>query len=417
MVDGNAVRVALVTLAGACAVSGGVVMILPRILPSDGEGTPSTVMASPAAPATPSAPPESELTTPTRGPSFDTVRVAPDGSGLVAGQARPGAVIDIMTGETTTAQATADEDGRFVAFLNLPPSDGPLVLSLRDGAGTESQETVILAAPPQARAAAVEPARPALPAGPQQEPEADAVAQSGPTPAMPPPSGSGPSEEETGDAPAIDEPPVEGDISSAMADPTVPAAEQEGQPPVLLSDAEGVRLLQPALPPGADAEILDTVALDAIAYDGTGEVTISGRGTGGGSVRLYLDNEAVSESAIQPDGRWSAHLDGTAPGLYTLRVDQVDPSGEVVSRIETPFQREERDGIAALSGTHGTTGADQAIRVRTVQPGNTLWAIARERYGEPMMYVRVFEANRDRIRDPDLIYPGQVFVLPTGGQL
>ncbi|MEN8660411.1 MAG: LysM peptidoglycan-binding domain-containing protein, partial [Marivita sp.] len=48
----------------------------------------------------------------------------------------------------------------------------------------------------------------------------------------------------------------------------------------------------------------------------------------------------------------------------------------------------------------------------TVQPGNTLWAIARDRYGEGPAYVKVFEANRDRIRDPDLIYPGQVFSIP-----
>ena len=57
--------------------------------------------------------------------------------------------------------------------------------------------------------------------------------------------------------------------------------------------------------------------------------------------------------------------------------------------------------------------AGQTIAMRTVQPGNTLWAIARDRYGEPLMYVQVFEINRDRIRDPDLIYPGQVFVLPA----
>ena len=48
----------------------------------------------------------------------------------------------------------------------------------------------------------------------------------------------------------------------------------------------------------------------------------------------------------------------------------------------------------------------------TVQSGATLWAIARDRYGEGLLYVRVFEANRDTIRDPDLIYPGQVFALP-----
>jgi nucleoid-associated protein YgaU len=49
-----------------------------------------------------------------------------------------------------------------------------------------------------------------------------------------------------------------------------------------------------------------------------------------------------------------------------------------------------------------------------VQPGFTLWAIARDRFGAGDQYVRVYEANRDLIRDPDLIYPGQVFALPEG---
>ena len=52
------------------------------------------------------------------------------------------------------------------------------------------------------------------------------------------------------------------------------------------------------------------------------------------------------------------------------------------------------------------------VATRTVQPGATLWAIAEERYGAGILYVTVFEANRDRIRNPDLIYPGQVFILP-----
>ncbi|HSF63961.1 MAG TPA: LysM peptidoglycan-binding domain-containing protein, partial [Paracoccaceae bacterium] len=48
----------------------------------------------------------------------------------------------------------------------------------------------------------------------------------------------------------------------------------------------------------------------------------------------------------------------------------------------------------------------------TVQPGFTLWGIAQDRFGSGFLYVQVFEANRDQIRDPDLIYPGQVFTLP-----
>nr|WP_272911570.1 LysM peptidoglycan-binding domain-containing protein [Loktanella sp. M215] len=49
---------------------------------------------------------------------------------------------------------------------------------------------------------------------------------------------------------------------------------------------------------------------------------------------------------------------------------------------------------------------------QTVQPGSTLWAIARDNLGDGMLYVSVFNANADQIRDPDLIYPGQVFVIP-----
>ena len=82
-----------------------------------------------------------------------------------------------------------------------------------------------------------------------------------------------------------------------------------------------------------------------------------------------------------------------------------------MSQFETPFEREERDDLAALMTEAQEAGQTNATRI--VQPGNTLWAIARDRYGEPLMYLRVFEANRDRIRDPDLIYPGQVFVLPA----
>ena len=51
-----------------------------------------------------------------------------------------------------------------------------------------------------------------------------------------------------------------------------------------------------------------------------------------------------------------------------------------------------------------------------VQPGNNLWTIAEQRYGEGLRYTQIFRANSDQIRDPDLIYPGQVFTLPTAAE-
>ena len=49
-----------------------------------------------------------------------------------------------------------------------------------------------------------------------------------------------------------------------------------------------------------------------------------------------------------------------------------------------------------------------------VQPGNSLWKLARESYGEGVRYTIIYEANKEQISNPDLIYPGQVFAVPTG---
>ncbi len=99
-----------------------------------------------------------------------------------------------------------------------------------------------------------------------------------------------------------------------------------------------------------------------------------------------------------------------AVGKYRLRADQIDAQGKVLSRYETPFQRESPEVLAAAA----PDGADAPMAVKvTVQPGFTLWGIARQNYGSGLLYVQVYEANRQLIADPDLIYPGQVFNVPV----
>ena len=178
-------------------------------------------------------------------------------------------------------------------------------------------------------------------------------------------------------------------------------------PTVLLADSDGVRVLQSG---GDVPQVLSNVSIDAISYDDEGEVALSGRSTGQSTVRVYLNNRPILETDIGDDGQWRAELPDVDTGTYTLRVDEIDASGTVVSRAETPFRREPVEAIQALDTTDGTERAPVALI--TVQPGNTLWGIARQKYGEGILYVRVFQANGDRIRNPDLIYPGQIFTVP-----
>ncbi|MBR9764791.1 MAG: LysM peptidoglycan-binding domain-containing protein [Rhodobacteraceae bacterium] len=429
----------------------------PAAAPSDtlAEATPAAEPAAEAAAsveagATPSGSAADETpASPPEPPSFDVVRVEPDGTTLVAGKAMPSwTVAVLLDGARLEEGAEAGADGRFVAFLDLGASTEPRVLTLLmtdPEAGTEiaSAEQVILAPSPQqdetpAQVAAADPAPlaapavdpaavagpegTALPGAPQGEaaPAAPVLAEAGAGAAP----GTGrdprtPDAQQSAEAEAAA--PVAGEaLALATSDETpapgatAPAAPAEtaggapartpAAPTVLLSDAQGVRVLQQSEAP----QISDDVALDAISYDDAGDVVLTGRGRPGAFVRVYLDDTPITTSRIEEDGRWRSSLPDIDTGIYRLRVDQVDEGGQVLSRVETPFQREDTQKVVEAL-------ADKPVTRVTVQPGNTLWAIARDNYGDGIQYVRVFEANRALIRDPDLIYPGQVFTVPEAG--
>ncbi|HDR27617.1 LysM peptidoglycan-binding domain-containing protein [Rhodovulum sp.] len=304
-------------------------------------------------------------------PAFDVVRVDPAGNTLIAGRAEPGSAVVLLVEGDEVARAKAGGDGSFSLFAELPPADVPRALSLRmelaDGRTIASGATVFVA----------------------------------PTSAPAP-----------GPAESAAEPPAPEPHAAELAEAPGPAAPEPAPhraPQILLSDAAGVRVLQAPegdLPPGRAG-----VLIEAIAYEADGAVALSGRGQAGGALRLYLDNAAIAWGLIDASGRWAQRLDSVAPGLYTLRADLLNPDGSVSARFETPFRREPPEEIAARASV-ATPGGQAEARVITVQPGFTLWGIADRTYGSGFQYVKIFGANRAQIRDPDLIYPGQVFTLP-----
>lgn len=319
-------------------------------------------------------------------PAFDTFRVEGDGLFVIAGKAGAHQTVDIMLAGQSVERVVADANGSFGAVLVLDPSTTArrlLLLADPDGAAIPSIQSFL-----------VEPFD-AVPAA-SQLPEAPVVI------------GAVSEESAAQVRAAIDiTPPVAPEIVSDTAnlgDTGIDSAT------VLVADSDGVRVV--ATDRNQPPELTANIALDTITYDPAGEVEIAGRATGEGFVQVYIDNQPVTTSRITEDGGWRTDLPQVDTGVYTLRVDEVDDAGTVVSRIETPFKREDSQTVAAvLAEDTAQDGFD--VAVRTVQPGATLWAIAQEELGAGIMYVAVFEANRDLIRDPDLIYPGQVFRMPA----
>jgi nucleoid-associated protein YgaU len=151
----------------------------------------------------------------------------------------------------------------------------------------------------------------------------------------------------------------------------------------------------------ADVQLRDLM-LDVVDYDEKGQLVLGGRAKPGTPLRLYLNNTVLGDTRADDTGRWVLRPAQTVPpGQYTLRVDELGPEGKVVARIELPFTRAEPSAVVA---------AGKASVV--VQPGNSLWRLARRSYGSGLKFTVIYQANRDQIRDPDLIYPGQVIALP-----
>ncbi len=180
----------------------------------------------------------------------------------------------------------------------------------------------------------------------------------------------------------------------------VPEAESAGDETLVLSvpsdGGSGTEVLQK---PGSQLPTM--LGLDSLDYDAKGEINVAGSATPNAILNVYIDDTYIGTAQADERGRWRLVPETRIkPGQYEIRVDEVDEKGAVQNRVAMPFVRET---------------PERAIQPGTfyvVQPGNSLWRIARRTYGQGEQYTLIFAANTEQIRDPDLIYPGQIFSLP-----
>lgn len=435
----------LVTLLGLAAF-GAVVLFVgrPSAPPPAGSADSSTTVAEPAASSAPAATvaapagsepaasretsqpsPSAPMTAPVAPqvpvPSFDVVRVEPDGAFVIAGRAAPGAEVELLRDGTVHARVKVDGSGQFVITDPILPV-GPQELSLRIG-GAEAQArsrqsvTVVIAEggkEPPLVALAV-PGQPTVTLSqPASVAQASLVATGQASPARGVAGSPG------------------GDVQ--VLPPSLPEAVAR------FGDGGASSLREDAATPGPQP----TTAITTVEADESGKLFASGTAAPGASVRLYLNDTFLAEAKADAAGRVAFVVEkGVTPGDYRVRLDTADTNGNVASRAEVPFNLPLRAAAAPVTDaaapvTTQVRGAGQMpaqspspaagavavsppaipvvvpeIRTATVARGDSLWRISRRLYGQGVRYTVIYEANQQQIRDPDLIYPGQVFVTPA----
>ena len=290
-------------------------------------------------------------------PSFDVVRVNPNGDAVIAGRATPGTKITLLDNGQPVGSAEADDRGEWVLLPDSAVDPGQHKFSVKStndsGKSLESEKEVIVVVPKPAEDIAGQP--------------------------VTRPSG----------ALAIEVP-------------------KEGEAPTQLLNSPGAAMATPPQPVTASAQQAapavappPPLSLDTIDYTQDGRAMVSGHTLPDSDLIIYLDNASLGAAKADGSGRWTFVPEQKAPvGEHQLRVDMVDNAGKVQARVQVPFAQPDFSTVALKD--------DSVI----VQPGNSLWRIARRTYGDGVLFTVIYEANKDRIGNPDLIYPGQIFQMP-----
>ena len=314
--------------------------------PADGAATPPPTMAA-EPPATMAAEPPADAAAPAPAgpvaPTFDVVRVEPDGSVVIAGKAAPQALVELLSGATVLASTTAGAEGDFAIILDEPLKPGDYQITLRatppGGTAIASLETAVLSIPEtpggQVLAMIEQPGEASeLVTVPQ--PEAPAAAP-----------------------PAEATPPADAAAAPKTDEAATPPAEAAAPPPPEIAAVEPPKADEPAPAPAQPAEVKVTV--EAVEIEGS-KIFVAGTSEPGRLVRAYANEIVLGESKVSAGGRFLIEAEHDLPvGNYLIRADVLDADGiKVIARAAVPFEREPGEAIAAVAPPADAAPAEPA---------------------------------------------------------
>jgi nucleoid-associated protein YgaU len=320
--------------------------------------------------------PDAAPSPPVIAPSFDLVRVEPDGSIVIAGHAAPNANVEAVIGSRVIGTATAGSDGAFAIVLDEPlkPGDYQIVLRSRtaDNVVATSIETAVVSIPEtldgQVLALVEEPGKPTefitVPK-PQAAPDGGEVAVDGVTDGSPrqdaavqdQPAQTGPAagttaadvgDDAAGQQTAASETPNEDSPGDGAA---APAAGGDGAPTSPETATGTASAPAPAVDEPAPGHRL---AVEAVEIEGR-KIFIAGVADPRHLVRGYANDDFLGEAKASAAGRFLVEAERDLPvGDYIIRVDAIDSNGgKVLARAAVPFEREEGENVAAVAPPAG----------------------------------------------------------------
>jgi nucleoid-associated protein YgaU len=162
-------------------------------------------------------------------------------------------------------------------------------------------------------------------------------------------------------------------------------------------------------------------SFDVVRINPQGDAVIAGRASPEAQVHVLDGEREIGSVTADQRGQWVLLPSEPLPSGHRELSLLAEPPGAPPVRSEpvvvevAPRGTATRDTRSADIGSARTgSTAGQTDGQAVVEPGNSLWGLARQRYGHGAQYGAILQANRRQIRDPDLIYPGQIFVMPPG---
>lgn len=404
-------------------------------------------------------------------PSIDNVVVTQDGMAIVSGRAKAGTKLKIMLGEKVVGEAIANGVGDWYLSPEpiLPPGEHNLVAvaTSDDGQSVRSAPSskIVVAqkSEPQQTAAAEtvekQPAAseqqptaleeaPAKPADEQQVAAVDTTAKEPePEPATTPQVESEPERAKTPEVKAEPEPAPAPEPKVATIPEPAPQPDPIAKTSLGLdyNDAGDIIVSGKSEPGGKVRIVIDDKPVGDVLADASGQWLFKDNGKIAPGVRdlradkvLSGGQVVVGESfkvervdpvrIVQPQSEPAKESEtvaiktpepaAPAPASEEVQETQVAKAETepAASDTEPAEPAQETETAAVATQTQAVTAQSAAStpaqgRV-VIQPGNNLWNISRVIYGRGIEYTTIYEANKDQIRNPHRIYPGQIFMTP-----